>query len=343
MTKSVFFLFSVLSLKLSIFAQDKIEFQDFAIPSSIRAIEVVNDSMLFFAGSNGIFGKIVNEKITLDSIIIKNGSKPEFRAIAFNQKNIFILSIGNPAMLFKIDPFQNKMIPELVYMEEHQKVFYDAMTFANEKIGYAMGDPTENCFSFLKTINGGDTWIKTDCNSLPKIVPGEAAFAASNSNIKAIDNFVWMVSGGKASRIFISQDEGEHWSVVQTPIVQGKEMTGIYTCDFFDENTGIIMGGNWDNKPEKIGNKAITKDSGHTWSLVADNDLPPYISCVRYVPNTNGRDIVAVSTQGIFKSSDSGEHWKIISDQSYYTIRFIQKNSAWLAGHKKISKITFHE
>lgn len=343
MTKSVFFLFSVLSLKLSIFAQDKIEFQDFAIPSSIRAIEVMNDSTLFFAGSNGIFGKLAHNKVTLDSIINKDGSKPEFRAIAFNQKNIFILSIGNPAMLFKIDPFQNKMIPELVYMEEHQNVFYDAMTFSKEKIGYAMGDPTEDCFSFIKTVDGGDTWIKTDCKSLPKIVPGEAAFAASNSTIKALDNFVWMVSGGKAARLFISHDEGANWKVVQTPIVQGKEMTGIYTCDFFDAKTGIIMGGNWDQKSEKIGNKAITNDSGNTWRLIADNELPPYISCVRYVPNTNGKEIVAVSTQGIFKSSDSGEHWKMISTQSFYTIRFNQKNSAWLAGHNKISKITIHE
>ncbi len=343
MTKSILLLVSVLSLNLSIFAQDKIEFEDFDIPSSIRAIEVLNDSTLFFAGSNGIFGKLVNDKITLDSIINNDGSKPEFRAIAFNQKNIFILSVGNPAMLFKIEPFQAKMIPKLVYLEEHPNVFYDAMTFANEKIGYAMGDPTEECFSFIKTVDGGDTWAKADCNSLPKIIVGEAAFAASNSTIKALENFVWMVSGGKASRVFISNDQGENWKVVQTPMVQGKEMTGIYTCDFFDENNGIIMGGNWDDKPEKIGNKAITKDSGNTWTLIADNELPPYISCVRYVPNTNGKEIVGVSTQGIFTSSDSGEHWKMISDRSFYTIRFTQKNSAWLAGHKKISKITFHE
>jgi photosystem II stability/assembly factor-like uncharacterized protein len=251
--------------------------------------------------------------------------------------------VGNPAMLFKIDPFQNKMIPELVYSEEHQNVFYDAMTFASEKIGYAMGDPIEDCFSFIKTVDGGNTWTKTDCNSLPKIVDGEAAFAASNSNIKALNNFVWMVSGGKASRVFMSSDQGANWKVFQTPIVQGQEMTGIYTCDFFDENNGIIMGGNWNNKPDNIGNKAITKDSGYTWSLIADNDFPPYISCVRYVPHKNGKEIVAVSKQGIFRSSDSGEHWKMISDRSFYTIRFINKNSAWLAGHKKISKITIHE
>lgn len=343
MTKSIFILISIFCFKLSIFAQDKIEFKDFEIPSSIRAIEVINDSTLFFSGSNGIFGKLVNDDITLDSIINMDGSKPEFRAIAFNRKNVFILSVGNPAMLFKIDPFQKKMIPEIVYSEEHQNVFYDSMTFADENIGYAMGDPTEDCFSFIKTVDGGNTWIKADCNTLPKLVNGEAAFAASNSNIKALNNFVWMVSGGKASRVFMSSDQGENWKAVQTPIVQGQEMTGIYTCDFYDENNGIIMGGNWNNKPEKFSNKAITKNSGLIWSLIADNDLPPYISCVRYVPKKNGKEVVAVSTEGIFSSSDSGEHWKMISDRSFYTIRFTNKNNAWLAGHKKISKITFHE
>ncbi|MFD1316274.1 sialidase family protein [Namhaeicola litoreus] len=343
MNKSIFLLYFIFVVNPLVFAQDKIVFQDFSIPSSIRAIEVINDSTLFFAGSNGIFGKVVNSNIILDSITNKDGSKPEFRAVTYNEKNVFILSIGNPAKLFKIDPFHPTMSPVLVYSEEHPHVFYDAMTFASEKIGYAMGDPTDDCLSFIKTEDGGHTWKKTDCNSLPKIIKGEAAFAASNTNIKAVKNFVWMVSGGKASRVFASHNYGINWKVVQSPIVQGKEMTGIYSCDFYDEKSGIIMGGNWENKSENTANKAVTKDSGDTWTLIANNNLPPYISCVRFVPNTNGKEIMAVSTMGIYKSGDGGEHWMKISDRPFYTIRFTNRTTAWLAGNKQISKITFHE
>ena len=44
-------------------------FTDFPIfGTEIRAIEVVNDSLLFFAGSHGFFGSIDKDKIRLDSI-----------------------------------------------------------------------------------------------------------------------------------------------------------------------------------------------------------------------------------------------------------------------------------
>ncbi|MEN8187833.1 MAG: oxidoreductase [Bacteroidota bacterium] len=322
-------------------SNDKLTFQDFPIENiSIRAIEIANDSTLWFAGSDGKYGRIINNKIKIESLENKD---LHFRSIAFNGKNIFILSIENPAVLYKIDSNSDAPEPIEAYRETNEKVFYDSMQFFDEKNGIAMGDPTEDCLSVITTQDGGNSWKKISCNNLPKVYDGEAAFAASNTNIAICKNNVWLVSGGKKSRIFYSPDKGKNWKAFNTPIVQGKTMTGIFTVDFYDEKNGIIMGGNWEEKDNFKNTKAITKDGGKTWNLISNGKEPGYISCVQYVPDSKGTEIFAVSTEGIYQSENSGVTWRKISTKRYYTIRFVDKNTAWLAGKDIITRIKIEE
>ena len=86
-------------------------------------------------------------------------------------------------------------------------------------------------------------------------------------------------------------------------------------------------------------NKAITKDGGVTWELVAQNKPPHYVSCVQYVPETEGKEIFAVSTNGIFFSNNSGLTWLKVYDEGYYSIRLANKNIGWLSGFEKIAKM----
>jgi len=309
---------------------------------SIRAIEVVNDSILWFAGSNGKFGRIINEKIEIDSISFDD-TYLNFRSIAFNGEDVFFLSIESPAILYKKNAFSSFTIrPDIVYGESHEKVFYDAMTFSDKKHGIAMGDPTHSCLSVITTNDGGNKWFKMDCENLPDIEEGEAAFAASNSNISVYNENVWLVTGGGKARVFHSPNFGKNWQVYDTPITQGGKMTGIFSVDFYDENNGIIMGGDWENKNETKASKAITRDGGKTWHLIADDQIPGYISCVQFVPNTSGKEIAAVSSEGLYYSNNSGISWTKISEEGYYSIRFVNQKTAWLSGENKISKINLN-
>ena len=45
---------------------------------------------------------------------------------------------------------------------------------------------------------------------LPETVKGEAAFAASNSNISVYKNHAWIVTGGQRARVFHSPDKGRY-------------------------------------------------------------------------------------------------------------------------------------
>ncbi len=339
-------IFSLLSfiLVLQIPAQNRdnnINLKVFEIKkTSIRAIEVVNDSTVWFAGANGKFGRITNSEIELDSIIHNNNTL-NFRSIAYNGAHIFIMSIEDPAIMFKIDPNNHRIDkPKIVYQESHEKVFYDSLSFFDDKNGIAMGDPTDECLSVILTHDGGNSWKKINCENLPRVFDGEAAFAASDTNIAIFKNKVWIVTGGKKARVFVSNNLGKDWEVYDTPIVQGETMTGIFTVDFYNENVGIIMGGNWEDKSNTKATKALTNDGGKTWQLIDNEIIPGYISCVKYIPDTKGTKILAVSTEGIYRSDDKGNSWKKISDEGYYSIKFVNKNTAWLSGHQKIAKLS---
>jgi len=306
--------------------------------TSIRAIEVLDDSTLWFAGANGRYGRIVGDHLEIDSIS-HEGRNPSFRSIAYNGKHIFLLSIEDPALLYKIDPSLPLGTRELVYKESNPKVFYDSMTFFDSKNGIAMGDPVENCLSIIKTTDGGDHWTKLNCEDLPASDEGEAAFAASDTNIATYEDKVWIATGGKKARVFISDKQLKNWNVFETPIDQGGEMTGIFSIDFYDKNLGIIMGGNWDNKKDGSKSKAITLDGGQTWTLTATDQIPGYISCVQFVPGKSGKHIVAVSTEGIYLSKNTAETWIKVGDKGYFSLRFTDHKTAWLSVGQEITKV----
>ena len=305
---------------------------------SIRAIEIIGNN-LAFAANRGSFGMYNFDNKTwrtntqtLDSLV------PEYRAVAATNTDFFMLSVGSPALLYKTG---DSGAMELVYKEDHEKAFYDAMAFWNDREGIAMGDPTDNCISIIITRDGGKTWQKVNCDLLPEVVEGEAAFAASNSNIAIKGDKTWILSGGKTSRVYFSADKGETWEVFNTPLVDGKATTGGYTIDFYDENFGVIMGGDYTNPEGNNGNKAITKDAGRTWKLVAEGQKPGYKSSVRFVPNSGGEKIIATGFSGISISRDSGETWEELSNEGFYTLRFKNDSVAYAAGKGRIAKLIF--
>ena len=306
---------------------------------SIRAIDVASDKSIAFAANDGVFG-LYNPQTEQWATATQNydSINLQFRAVARTVNDFFMLSVESPALLFKTG---ETGAMEVVYKEEHDKVFYDAMRFWNAQEGIAIGDPTEDCMSVIITRDGGKSWNKVPCDNLPKVKEGEAAFAASNTNIVTIGNKVWIATGGKTSRILFSDDKGKAWQIFDTPMINGEPTTGIYSIDFYDENNGFAIGGDYTKPDETKANKMRTSDGGKTWQLVGDGVEPGYRSCVQYVPNSNGKELVAIGIQGIDHSSDSGNTWKHLSDEGFHTIRFLNDSVAYAAGQGRIAKLKF--
>ncbi|RZJ67579.1 MAG: oxidoreductase [Flavobacterium sp.] len=264
----------------------------------------------------------------------------EFRSIALTSKGFFALNAGSPAFLLRTDKQLENA--KTVHTDDHKKAFYDSMQFWNASEGIAIGDPIDDCFSVLITRNGGTSWNKVLCKNLPKIEMGEAAFAASNTNVTVKGNNAWIVSGGKKARVFHSPDKGKSWKVYDTPIISGKSMTGIFTADFYDSKIGFVAGGDYERQNRNQENKAITFDGGKTWKLIAENEAFGYTSCVQFVPGGKGEKIASVGGSGLYYSSDTGKTWKqLLNDYSLYTIRFQNDSTAFAAGKGKIVRIRF--
>ncbi|WP_308993044.1 oxidoreductase [Mariniflexile litorale] len=308
---------------------------------SIRAIEILNDGSLAFAANNGAFGLYnplknswVTSKQELDSFNL------EFRAVAHTATDFFMLSIESPTLLYKTSDTGSM---KLVYYENHTKAFYNAINFWNNQEGIAIGDPIDGCMSIIITRDGGESWKKLSCDVLPKTNEGEAAFAASNTNIAIVGNHTWVATGGKTSRVLYSADKGKTWNAFETPIVQGLETTGLYSIDFYDELNGFAIGGDYTKPDNNAANKIRTTNGGKTWELVGQNQNPGYTSCVQYIPNREGKELVAMGFIGIDYSADSGNTWKHLSDEGFYTIRFLNDSTAYAAGAGRISILTFKE
>lgn len=307
---------------------------------SIRAL-LIDKNKVWYAADKSRIGYYDFKSLThLQKTIANTDEKLEFRSIAQNSKSIFIANIGNPANVFLVN--KSDMNIRKVYTETNEKAFFDCLNFWNEKEGIALGDPTLDCLSILITRDAGKTWKKTNCSSLPKVVDGEAAFAASNTNICIKGNHTWIVSGGKKSRVFYSADKGNSWQVFETPIIHGREMTGIFTSDFYNDKIGVIAGGDYAAADNNTQNKAITYDGGKTWKLIADNSGFGYASCIQFVPKSNGKQLVCVGLSGLYYSANSGNSWKqLLSDKTLLTIRFLDENTAFAAGKDKIIRIEF--
>jgi len=304
---------------------------------SIRAITFLDGRTLAFAGSNGVYGTVdVNSNKVRTSTQYYDSITPNFRAAGSTSEDFFMLSVESPALLYKTGE-QGKM--ELVYTEEGDGVFYDSMAFWNDVEGIAVGDSVGGCLSIIITRDGGKTWTKLNCSELPEGVDGEGAFAASNSNIVTKGDKVWI--GTTAGRVYFSGDKGMTWEIQQTPIVSDEPTQGIYSMDFFDEQVGFAIGGDYTQPESNIANKIKTTDGGQTWQLIADGQEPGYKSCVQFVPNSEGQGLVAIGFTGISYSSNGGETWMALSEEPFFTLRFLNDSTAYAAGSKRIARLDF--
>jgi len=306
---------------------------------SIRALDYGNGAY-WYSGSKGKYGKINAESGEVLKLQLPPGEAltMEFRSLAVTEHYTYLLSAGSPALVYKITNATNKV--KLVYSELGEKVFYDSMKFWDDQEGIAFGDPSKDCLSIIKTIDGGATWNSSLCEDLPKFIIGEAGFAASNSNISLYKDHVWIVTGGAAARVLHSKDRGITWESYSTPIISGGEMTGIYAVDFYDDKLGVVIGGDWNNKNDNLANKAISYDGGNTWKLLNVDNGPGYCSDIVFIPETKGKELLAVGPQGIWWSGTQGDSWKKLSDQGFYTVKMISHKEGLLAGQNRISSFS---
>ncbi|MFM2229915.1 MAG: hypothetical protein RL607_1173 [Bacteroidota bacterium] len=300
----------------------------------IRAI-VVTKKQLWYAGTQSKAGTYFFSTGEHQQVQLPAEKVSEFRSLAYNGSDLCFLSIADPAQLILgTDQLQHL---HQVYREQHEKVFYDAIAFCDAQHGIAIGDPTNKTLAVLVTSDGGYHWTRIPEHDAPLLTEGEAAFAASNTNIVTQNKCIWVVTGGKKSRIWKSTDYGFHWEKQEIPIQQGGEMTGAFSAAFYNESIGVVAGGDYAQQKSSEGNLVLTLDGGKTWKRQEFKSGPTYISCIQFIPGSHGKELVTVGAGGLFYSADQGMNWvNLDSNPALFTLRCLDKNTLIAAGKNRI-------
>ncbi|MCS4301977.1 glycosyl hydrolase [Chryseobacterium sp. BIGb0232] len=298
---------------------------------SIRALELY-DNKVWYSGSDSKFGFVdINDTKNQKQIKLSD-EKLEFRTLAQNKTSFYAINIVNPARFFKID--KKDLKSQIVFTDSAKTAFYDALHFVNDKLAYTFSDAdSDNVLKLAVYKDGKWGMFKNDL----KLNEGEAAFAASNTNISSTKKHVWIATGGKASRILRLNLKNEKLEVFKTPFIQGESSQGMYSIDFNDDQFGIAAGGDYTKQSANINNIATTHDGGETWQIQASGQNAGYTTCVKIKPGSKGKEIIAVGDQHISYSSDFGKTWKKISDEKgLYVGQWIDGNRVVFAGKDRI-------
>lgn len=267
------------------------------------------------------------------------GHKPDFRSVSATNSAVFALSAGSPGLLYKIDKATAAV--KSVYRNLDKDIFFDGMHFFDDACGIAFSDPVNGKFGLIRTTDGGETWMPVSAGGL-EAGDGEAAFAASNSTLVVHGSRAWIFSGGMTSKVFVSDDRGDSWKAFNLPGIQGTSMSGVFSADFYDDNIGIAVGGDYERPELNRGNKMVTTDGGKSWTVVADGEAFGYASSVAFVPDGKGASIVSVGPSGVWHTADTGQTWtKIMEDGDLYVIVFAGADIAYASGRNRIIRIRF--
>lgn len=322
------FFFKAQHLKIDTLLADKI---------SIRAIEI-DGGKVWYVGTDSKFGFVDILQPKIKKQIVLASEKLQFRTLGHSKTDFYAINIESPAFFFKIN--KKSLAVAKVYTDTLKTAFYDAMHFVNPKRAYAFSDPDQFGNLQLAVYRHRKGWEKKYFSPPVLLKKGEAAFAASNSNIASKGKYVWIATGGVASRILRIDRHSGKLELFETPFVQGTSSRGIYAIDFYNQNFGIAVGGDYTQPQLNTNNIATTRDGGRTWQVQASGKNAGYSTSVRFRPGTRGREILAIGDRHISLSKDFGQSWQQISDEkNLYAAEWVDKNTIIAAGKDRILKI----
>ncbi|MCT2408860.1 glycosyl hydrolase [Chryseobacterium antibioticum] len=299
---------------------------------SIRALELY-DGKVWYSGTDSKFGFVDLKNKENQKQLRLSDKKLQFRTLAQDKNSLYAINIESPAYFFKID--KKNLRSEIVFTDTVKTAFYDALHFVNDKLAYTFSDADQDMMFKLAVYRNGK-WGMFKSNV--KLNPGEAAFAASNTNIASTKKHLWIATGGKSSRILRLNLKSEEIEIFNTPFIQGESSQGMYSIDFYDDKFGIAAGGDYTKQDANVNNLATTNDGGESWQIQASGKNAGYTTCVKIKPGSKGKEIISVGDQHISYSSDFGKTWKKISDEKgFFVCSWVDGNTIVFAGKDRIS------
>jgi len=315
----------------------RITFEEIKIglESSFRGLSVVNDSIAWVCGSNGIIGRTRDTGITWEFMKIESAMESDFRSIhAFSYREAVVANAGTPACIYKTFDGGNQW--EIAYKNTDAKAFINSIAFSDFDRGFAIGDPINGKLMVLESQNGGQSWEPIEKE--PVVSPEEHVFAASGTSLRAMKNGTLVVgTGGAQARLLISENFGNSWKTLAAPLYDPNPNAGIFSVWISENRRIVAVGGDYKKEQLAISNSWSTINGGKSWQK--PGQAPGgYRSCVEQV----GRFLVAVGPGGGDLSGDGGVSWQPFICPGANVIRTsAEGNLTLMAGKNKIWKVAY--
>jgi photosystem II stability/assembly factor-like uncharacterized protein len=257
-----------------------------------------------------------------------------------------IASAGTPAVILTtVDAGQSW---KEVYRNDSKSAFFDGMKFWNQRQGIAFSDPIDGKFLIVETVDGGQTWRQIDPATLPEVLTGEAAFAASNSSLLiGSEGQVWIGTGGSSqssSRIFHRKSWQAAWQV-QTAPIPSDTASGIFSLAMAPSNSSgavpmiVAVGGDYRPDANSPVVCVLSNDNGRTWQI-AKQSPQQFRSAVVATSGVSPGSLlwITVGPTGSDYSTD-GHHWLEFSSHGFHTLSSFQQQIFAAGPNGKFAKL----
>ena len=311
---AVYFFAALLASAQSVEHSGPWELEDSGSKAGLRGIHAVSGGVVWASGTGGtVLRSEDSGYLWQECAVPPAGAGLDFRAIwAWDAQNAFALSSGPglQSRLFRTTDGCTSWT--LVMSNPDRDGFWDGLLFIDTQLALIYGDPiappertnsgrVAHLLPLLQTRDGGKTWHP---GTPIEALPGESAFAASNSAMTTNQGSIWL--GTSRARVLRSHD-GAQWQSAPTPLASGNEYSGVFSLAFRDPQHGIAVGGDYRQPALATGTAAFTSDGGEHWSTALQ---PPhgYRSAVAW--DGEHQAWITAGSNGSDISYDEGRTWQ---------------------------------
>jgi photosystem II stability/assembly factor-like uncharacterized protein len=288
--------------------------------------------VVWASGSNGVILKSVDKGETWKRLQVAGGDDSlDFRGIiAFSEKAAYVMSSGegDKSRIYKtIDGGETWT---LQYSDKSKEFFLDSIACLSYTRCFALGDPINGKFLLLSTTDG-EHWSPLPSDKMPAALPGEGAFAASNSCLLLSGRTIFFGTGGPVARVFRSLDSGRTWTVTETPIAHGNASSGIFSIAHSEEKEIVVVGGDYKDPSRASAVAAYSLDEGQTWQL-SEHQPGGFRSAVAC--DEDGAACLAIGPNGedVSVSKVTAAHWKPIGSLNLNAMVIFYSHFGWAVG-----------
>jgi photosystem II stability/assembly factor-like uncharacterized protein len=315
----------------------------------LQAVSAVSDDVVWVSGHGGTYARTTDGGGSWAAAIVPGADTLQFRDVgAIDERTAYLLSAGSGELSRIYKTTDAGATWTLQWVNEEPEGFYDCLEFWDADRGLVYGDAVDGELRILATADGGRTWDRVPAADLPAPAGGEGGFAASGTCLTLRPGgLAWVGTGaGDRARGLWTADWGRAWTAVDLPIVGGSG-AGAFSITFWNDEHGIVFGGDLNQPDAFTDNIALTDDGGSSWTLAS---RPPFAGAIyggAYVPGTGARGeepaaLLAVGPGGAAYSLDAGATWAPIDQLSYWGVGAASPRAAWIVGPEgRITKVSF--